>query len=101
MVTEAQKRRLFRELGAGFDPRFAKKIEPFLEGLYNHYFRCDVDGWENIPEQGQSLFVGNHNGMLTFEVLMMFYAWYKRFGTSKPAVGLAHNITVKLFVTEG
>jgi 1-acyl-sn-glycerol-3-phosphate acyltransferase len=94
MVTEAQKRRLFRTLRTGFDPAFARKIEPFLKGLYDHYFRCDMDGWENIPE-GQALYVGNHNGMLTFEVLMLFYAWYKRYGTTKPAVGLAHSVALE------
>lgn len=76
------------------DPHFAKTVEPFLEGLYKYYFRCDVTGWENIPEQ-KALFVGNHNGLLTFEVLMVFYAWWKRYGTSKRAFGLAHNIALK------
>jgi 1-acyl-sn-glycerol-3-phosphate acyltransferase len=92
MVTPAQKRRLFRDLGR-IDPEFAKQIEPFLEGLYKYYFRCDLSGWENLPE-GKALYVGNHNGLLTFEVLMMFYAWWKKFGTSRRALGLAHNIAL-------
>jgi 1-acyl-sn-glycerol-3-phosphate acyltransferase len=94
MVTEAQKRRFFRQLGAGVDPKFAHKIEPFLKGLWDHYFRCDMDGWDNIPD-GKALFVGNHNGLLTFEVLMLFYAWWKRFGTSKAALGLAHSVALE------
>jgi len=77
-----------------FDPVFAKKLEPFLRGLYDFYFRCEVTGWENIPE-GQALFVGNHNGLLTFEVLMIFYAWWKKFGTSKKALALAHGIALQ------
>lgn len=92
MVTPAQKRRLFRDL-AKVDPVFAEKVMPFLEGLYKHYFRCDVSGWENIPE-GQAIFVGNHNGVLTFEVLMMFYAWWDRFKGARRALGLAHNIAL-------
>ena len=91
-VTAAQSRRLFRDLGR-IDPDFAQKIEPFLEGLYKHYFRCDITGWENIPE-GKALYVGNHNGLLTFEVLMMFYAWWKRFGNSRRALGLAHGVAL-------
>jgi 1-acyl-sn-glycerol-3-phosphate acyltransferase len=93
MATSAQKRRLFRDLKAGIDPAFAKKIEPFLEGLYKHYFRCDVYGWENVQDS-KALYVGNHNGLLTFEVLMLFYAWWKRFGSSKRALGLAHSVAL-------
>lgn len=92
MVTKQQKRRLFRDL-EGIDPVFADKLSPFLEGLYRHYFRCEVSGWENVPEE-KALFVGNHNGLLTFEVLMLFYAWWNRFGPSRRALGLAHNIAL-------
>ncbi len=93
MATAAQTRRLFRDLGR-IDGDFARSIEPFLRGLYDYYFRCDVSGWENIPEQ-KALFVGNHNGLLTFEVLMVFYAWWKRFGTSRRALGLAHGVALE------
>lgn len=78
----------------GVDPQFVKIFEPFLEGLYKYYFRCDLDGWENIPES-TALFVGNHNGLLTFEVLMLFYAWWKRFEGKRQALGLAHNVALK------
>ncbi|MGZ3709318.1 MAG: lysophospholipid acyltransferase family protein, partial [Bdellovibrionota bacterium] len=91
-VTDAQKRRLFRDLGR-IDPEFATKLSPFLEGLYKHYFRCEISGWENVPEH-RSLFVGNHNGLLTFEVLMLFHAWWKRFGASRRALGLAHSVAL-------
>ena len=91
-LTAAQKRRLFRDL-SNMDPEFASKILPFLEGLYKHYFRCEISGWENVPVQ-KALYVGNHNGLLTFEVLMMFYAWWNRFGDSRRALGLAHGIAL-------
>lgn len=90
--TAAQKRRLFRDLGK-FDHQFAQKLEPFLEGLYKYYFRCDMSGWENIPE-GKALYVGNHNGLLTFEVLMLFYAWWSRYGDTRRALGLAHSVAL-------
>src|SRR4051794_39814324 len=85
--------RFFEDL-TELDPEFAKKIEPFLAGLYNYYFRCDISGWENIPETN-ALFVGNHSGLLTFEVLMLFYAWWKHFGSSRRALGVAHGIALK------
>jgi 1-acyl-sn-glycerol-3-phosphate acyltransferase len=91
-LTAAQKRRLFRDL-SNIDPKFASKIVPFLEGLYKHYFRCEISGWENVPVQ-KALYVGNHNGLLTFEVLMMFYAWWNRYGDSRRAFGLAHGIAL-------
>ena len=92
LATSAQKRRLFRDLDRR-DPAFADRISPFLEGLYKYYFRCEISGWENVPEN-QALFVGNHNGLLTFEVLMLFYAWWQQFGASRRALGLAHGIAL-------
>jgi 1-acyl-sn-glycerol-3-phosphate acyltransferase len=95
-VTPQQKRRLFRDLGRGLglaDPKFADKMAPFFEGLFRHYFRVDLEGWENVPES-KVLFVGNHNGLLTFEVLMLFHSWRKRFGSSRRALGLAHSIAL-------
>lgn len=92
MVTAAQKRRLFRDLSK-VDPDFANKAMPFLKGLYEHYFRVDLTGWENIPET-KAIYVGNHNGLLTFEVLMMFYAWWDRFRGKRRALGLAHAIAL-------
>ncbi len=92
MVTKAQTRKLFKDLGR-VDHAFAKKMEPFLSGLFHHYFRCQVQGWENVPK-GKALYVGNHNGLLTFEVLMVFYAWWKKFGVSRRALGLAHSVAL-------
>ena len=92
MVTQAQKRRLFRDLNR-VDPEFADKISPFLEGLYKYYFRCETHGWEHVPE-GKALYVGNHNGLITYEVLMLFYAWWQRFGPNKRALGLAHSMSL-------
>jgi 1-acyl-sn-glycerol-3-phosphate acyltransferase len=91
-ATPQQKRRLFRDLGK-VDHEFARKLEPFLGGLYDHYFRCEISGWENVPERN-ALFVGNHNGLLTFEVLMLFHAWWKRFDGKRRALGLAHSIAL-------
>ncbi len=79
------------ELFRGIDPEFRRRITPFLKGLWDHYFRCEIDGWENVPEQ-QALYVGNHNGLLTFEVLMVFYAWLERYGQSRKVAGLAHGL---------
>lgn len=91
-ATAAQRRRLFRDLDR-VEPEFAERLGPFLEGLYRYYFRCDISGWENVPS-GKAMFVGNHNGLLTFEVLMLFHAWWKRYRGSRQALGLAHALAL-------
>lgn len=91
-VTPAQKRRIFRDLEK-MDPKFARRVMPFIRGLYEHYFRCEIDGWENVPEE-KCIFAGNHNGLLTFEVLMLFYAWWDHFRGERRALGLAHAIAL-------
>jgi 1-acyl-sn-glycerol-3-phosphate acyltransferase len=77
----------------GVDPKFIEKLTPFLDGLYRHYFRVEIDGWDNV-ENGPALYVGNHNGMITFEVLMLFYAWWMRYRGSRKAFGLAHGVAL-------
>lgn len=79
----------------GRDPKFIQRLSPFLEGLYRNYFRVADTGWENVPVGQQVLFVGNHNGLLTFEMLMLFYAAFKRYGMDLNALGLAHDIALK------
>ena len=75
------------------DPEFIRKITPFLDGLYRHYFRCEITGWENVPKK-KALLVGNHNGMLVFEVFMLMHAWRQRFGVKRKVFGLAHGIAL-------
>jgi len=91
-ISDKRVKKIFQKLENN-DSRFLEMVSPFLEGLYQYYFRVDIQGWENVPEK-PSLFVGNHNGLLTYEVLMVFYAWYKKYGVSRKAVGLAHGIAV-------
>ena len=77
----------------GVDPGFIDKISPFLDGLYRHYFRVEIEGWDNVLDK-PAFYVGNHNGMITFEVVMMFYAWWQRFRGSRRAYGLAHGVAL-------
>src|SRR5438045_41572 len=70
-----------------------KRLAPFFEGLYRHYFRCKISGWENVPDH-KVLFTSNHNGLLTFEMFMLFYAWWKRYGFKRKALGLAHDLAI-------
>ena len=103
-LSAARRKRYFKELERGIDPEFAARLMPFLKGLHDHYFRCDISGWENIPRRDPedpasgsctALYIGNHNGLLTFEVLMLFYSWWNRTGGRETARGLAHTVALR------
>jgi 1-acyl-sn-glycerol-3-phosphate acyltransferase len=55
------------------------------------WFRPTVSGWENVP-QGPFLCVANHSGYGVMEILTLVCLWVGRFGSSRPVVGLAHDI---------
>lgn len=62
-----------------------------LDWFYHHYFRVQTSGWEHVQPQGQTLFVGSHNGGLaTPDLFMFFYDWVQRFGLERPVYGLTH-----------
>jgi 1-acyl-sn-glycerol-3-phosphate acyltransferase len=56
----------------GFDPELAEAIMfPPLRLLYQHYFRVDVTGVENLPPDGAALLVANHSGTVPIDALML------------------------------
>lgn len=62
------------ELGVdpfGFDPEAAKFAAVPVEWLYNHYFRVEAFGIENVPDHGRVLIVANHSGQLPFDGMMI------------------------------
>ena len=64
---------------------------PVWEWFYRYYFRVQTQGWEQIPPEGQLLFVGSHNGGLATPDLPMFlYDWFRRFGYERTVYGLTH-----------
>lgn len=73
---------------------FIRAIAPCLRKLSQFYFRVQMTGWERLPP-GQVLLVGNHNGLLAFEVLMFFEAWWQRFGPQHLVLGLAHSFVLR------
>jgi 1-acyl-sn-glycerol-3-phosphate acyltransferase len=81
------------------DPRLIREVfMPIWEWLYHHYFRVTTDGWEHVPSQGKMLVVGSHNGGLASpDMFMLMYDWFGRYGTERPAYGLAHPSVWKHF----
>ncbi len=72
------------------DPHFIEAFQPFWGWLYEHYFRVQTEGWEQIPA-GQVMLVGSHNGGLGApDMFMMIYDWVRRFGTERTVYGLMH-----------
>ncbi len=83
---------------AARDPQVIQQLMPSWEWFYKYYFRVQTSGWEHIPEQGQMLFVGSHNGGLACPDLpMLLYDWFKRFGYDRPVYGLTHSKIWKAF----
>jgi 1-acyl-sn-glycerol-3-phosphate acyltransferase len=76
---------------AGRDRDFIQSMMPFWKLLYEHYFRVETAGWEQIPA-GQVLIVGSHNGGLAApDMHMMMYDWFRRFGVDRSVYGLMHQ----------
>jgi 1-acyl-sn-glycerol-3-phosphate acyltransferase len=54
----------------GFDPESLKPLVPIMVWLYRNYFRCEIEGIENIPE-GRMMVIANHAGGLPFDGAMI------------------------------
>jgi 1-acyl-sn-glycerol-3-phosphate acyltransferase len=55
----------------GKDPVYAERIEPLFQWLYEKYWRVEVEGVKNVPEEGRAVLVANHSGMLPFDGIMI------------------------------
>lgn len=55
----------------GFDRQFTDTLLlPALRAVYQHWFRVEVSGAENIPADGPGLLVANHSGTLPWDAVM-------------------------------
>lgn len=69
---------------------------PIWGALSRYYFRCEIDGWERIPDRN-CLFVGVHSGgTLTMDAWTLVTAWQRRFGNSRVLHGTAHDVLMAL-----
>jgi 1-acyl-sn-glycerol-3-phosphate acyltransferase len=56
----------------GFDPDLTETLlMPLARALYERWFRVEMVGVENVPEQGPALIVANHSGTLPFDAVML------------------------------
>ncbi|TYK51182.1 lysophospholipid acyltransferase family protein [Actinomadura decatromicini] len=58
----------------GFDPEFNSTVLlPLARAFYEHWFRVDLEGVENVPDGG-ALLVANHSGTIPIDALMLSVA---------------------------
>jgi len=62
----------------GMDEVVLRRARPLLELLYERYWRVDLAGLANLPEQGPCLLVANHSGLLPWDGLMLAHAIERR-----------------------
>jgi 1-acyl-sn-glycerol-3-phosphate acyltransferase len=55
----------------GFDPELTENVLlAALKPLYDHYFRVEARGLENVPSEGGALVVANHSGTIPLDSVM-------------------------------
>jgi 1-acyl-sn-glycerol-3-phosphate acyltransferase len=58
----------------GRSERVFDAIEPLLDFYYRHWFRVEVEGIENVPDEDGALLVSNHSGALPPDAPMIMQA---------------------------
>ena len=74
------------------DPEFIRAVLPPLWLASTVWFRAEVNGFENVPDE-PVLFVGNHSGGGSTPDTFVFLLAYNTFFTveGRPLYGLAHD----------
>ena len=79
------------------DPDYIRESLPGLWLLASIYFRADVRGLGNIPEDGPVLMVGNHSGgNLSPDTGVFTLAFSTYFGVERAFYQLAHNLVLSM-----
>jgi len=79
------------------DPDYIRETLPGLWLLSSLYFRGEVRGLGNIPDEGAVLLVGNHSGgNLTPDTGVFMLAFSAYFGVERELYSLAHNLVVSM-----
>src|SRR3954451_7800448 len=79
------------------DPDYIRENLPGIWLLASLYFRGEVRGLGNVPEDGPVLLVGNHSGgNLTPDTGVFTLAFSAYFGVERPFYQLAHNLVLSM-----
>jgi 1-acyl-sn-glycerol-3-phosphate acyltransferase len=81
----------------GWDPDYIRRVLPLMTTVFDTYFRGEVRGMENIPEDGPVLLVGNHSGgTLIADTFVFATKFYEHFGPDRRFHQLAHDVAARL-----
>ncbi|MVA77015.1 acyltransferase [Auraticoccus sp. F435] len=92
----------------GFDPEFTERIVlPALRPLVRSWFRAEISGLENIPDEGPALLVSNHAGTLPLDGLVLHSLLHDEIGRHPRLLGgdlifatpYAHDVARRIGVT--
>jgi 1-acyl-sn-glycerol-3-phosphate acyltransferase len=76
----------------GYDPVYERKVIPFFEFLYEKYFRVEVHGIENVPNDGRCLLVANHSGTIPLDGIMLRLAVRREHPAHRDVRWLAEDV---------
>src|SRR3954466_1282767 len=80
-----------------WDPDYIRRVLPVWRAVMGTYFRGEVRGLDNIPEDGASLLVGNHSGgTLIADTFVLAGEFYEHFGPERRFHQLAHDIAARM-----
>ena len=74
----------------GLDTNLMMAWEPVFRFFYEGYFDVKVVGWENIPQDGPVILIGNHSGGLPVDAFMLANGFINHHSSPRPARALAH-----------
>jgi 1-acyl-sn-glycerol-3-phosphate acyltransferase len=79
----------------GPDPVLQKKQAGLVNRLMDYYFRLEISGWDNLPQQ-PALLIGAHSGgPLTMDAWTIAYAWWRHFKGKRTLHATAHDVLMK------
>lgn len=67
-----------------------------LEPLYRSYFKVEVSGIENIPQQGRGMLIGNHSGGVPVDAAMIFASIFFELDQPRHAHGMVEKFAQNL-----
>lgn len=80
-----------------WDPAYIEETLPAVGAMCEGYFRGEVEGLENIPEDEPVLLVGNHSGgTIIADTFVFAHAFYSHFGPHRRFHQLAHDLVFKV-----
>ncbi|HET9105142.1 MAG TPA: lysophospholipid acyltransferase family protein [Solirubrobacteraceae bacterium] len=96
-VAEQAQRRIPRADLDERDPDFIRERLPLMWLLASIWYRGEVRGLGNIPDEGAVLLVGNHSGgNMTPDTAVFTLAFNTYFGVERPFYQLAHNLVLSM-----